>query len=146
MYLLTSGDHGIHFEGKSIHPWRIGTCPMSSESLADTGSSVLAAWETNGQVAFSRIDPATKAISPPMPPPGRPGARKHPAVAGNASGEAILVWTVGTGWQKGGALAWQIFDPSGRPTGEKGYLEAAVPVWSLATVVARPDGGFLILH
>jgi hypothetical protein len=43
-------------------------------------------------------------------------------------------------------LAWQVFDRSGRPIGPEGRLEGGVPVWSLATVVARPDGGFTIIH
>ena len=119
---------------------------MSSASLAETGSGVLAAWETQGQVYFCRIDPQSHEASPPIAPPGGRGDRKHPAVAGNARGETILVWTEGTGWQKGGSLAWQVFDRSGRPIGPEGRIEDGVPVWGLATVVARPDGGFTIIH
>ena len=81
-----------------------------------------------------------------MSPPGGGGGRKHPAVAGNAEGETILVWAEGTGWKRGGDLAWQVFDRSGRPTDEKGRVEGGVPVWGLATVVARPDGGFTIIR
>jgi hypothetical protein len=58
----------------------------------------------------------------------------------------ILAWTEGTGWERGGALAWQVFDASGQPTQEKGRVEGAIPTWSMATVVARPDGGFTIIH
>ena len=119
---------------------------MSSAALADSDLGVLAAWETKGQVSFSRLDPRTHQASPPIAPPGGRGNRKHPAVAGNARGETILVWTEGTGWQKGGSLAWQVFDRSGRPVGPEGRIERGVPVWSLATVVARPDGGFTIIH
>jgi hypothetical protein len=146
MYLLSAGERGGPFKGISISPWRTGICPMSSESLADTKSGVLAAWETDGQVYFARIDPETMAVSPPMTPPGRGGARKHPAVAANSRGELILVWTEGTGWQKGGALVWQRFNESGKPIGQQGRLKDGVPVWGLATVVARPEGGFLIIH
>ncbi len=119
---------------------------MSSATLADSGSGVLAAWETRGEVYFSRVDPRTQRAGPPIAPAGGRGDRKHPAVAGNARGETILVWTEGTGWQKGGSLAWQVFDRSGRPFGPEGRIENGVSVWSLATVVARPDGGFTILH
>ncbi len=110
MYLLSSEDHAGHFRGASIHPWRAETCPMSSATMAEAGPGVLAAWETRGQVYFSRVDPQTHEASPPIAPPGGRGDRKHPAVAGNARGETILVWTEGTGWQKGGSLAWQVFD------------------------------------
>jgi hypothetical protein len=78
-------------------------------------------------------------------PPGN-ASRNHPAVAGIGGGETILVWAEGTGWQKGGALAWEVFDRAGRPTGHKGRVDGGIPVWGLATVVARPDGSFLIVY
>lgn len=146
MTLLRSGDRGEHFRCASVHPWRINACPMSSASLAECGDGVLAAWETKGQVYFAPIVPKTTKVAQPVSPPGGGGGRKHPAVAGNAEGETILVWTEGTGWQKGGALAWQVFDRSGRPTDEKGRVEGGVPVWGLVSVVARPDGGFTIIR
>jgi hypothetical protein len=102
--------------------------------------------ETHGHVYFSRVDPKTHAAAPPIAPLGGRGDRKHPAVAGNARGETILVWTEGTGWQKGGSLAWRAFDRSGRPVGAEGRIEGGVPIWGLATVVAQPDGGFTIIH
>jgi hypothetical protein len=145
MILLTSRDHGAHFESDPLQPWRVTTCPMSSETLVESGSAVLAAWETKGQVFFSRIDSATLKPSPPSSPPGT-GNRKHPAVAANAQRETILVWTEDTGWQRGGSLAWRIFDGLGRATRTMGRIDSGVPVWGLATVVARPDGGFTIIH
>jgi hypothetical protein len=57
-----------------------------------------------------------------------------------------LVWTEGTGSNKGGALAWRVFDAAGRPTAERDRAEGGIRVWSLATVYARPDGGFTIVH
>jgi hypothetical protein len=146
MTLLISRDQGEQFRGWAIHPWKINACPMSSESLADSEGGVLAAWETQGQVYFARIDPETGKLSSPTSPPGAEGGRKHPAVAANARGETILVWTEGTGWQKGGTLAWQVFDRSDRPTAESGRIEGGVPVWGRATVVARPGGGFTIIR
>jgi hypothetical protein len=145
MTLLTSGDRGEHFRGTSVHPWKINTCPMSSASFAEVGDGVVAAWETKGQVYFAPIDPKATKVARPVSPPGGGGGRKHPAVAGNAEGETILVWAEGTGWKRGGDLAWQVFDRSGRPT-EEGRVEGGVPVWGLATVVARPDGGFTVIR
>ena len=49
----------------------------------------------------------------------------NPRVAINDAGELLSVWAEGVGWQKGGALAWQLFDRSGQPTAEKGVVEAA---------------------
>lgn len=146
MTLLTSGDRGEHFRGASVHQWTIDACPMSSASLAEVGDGVVAAWETKGQIYFALIVPKATKVANPVSPPGGGGDRKHPAVAGNVEGETILVWTEGTGWKKGGDLAWQVFDRSGHPTERKGWVEGGVPVWGLATVVARPDGGFTIIR
>ncbi len=146
IYLLTSDDRGGHFQAASVHPWKANICPMSSASLSEASSGILAAWETKGQVYFSRLAPGSHEASPPIAPPGGNGDRKHPAVAGNARGETILVWAEGTGWEKGGSLVWQVFDRSGRPIGAEGRIEGGVPVWGIPTVVARPDGGFTIIH
>ena len=70
---------------------------------------------------------------------------KLPAVAGNRRGESILAWTEGMGWNRGGSVAWQVFDADGKPTGENGRRDG-VPVWSLVAVCARSDGGFTIIY
>jgi hypothetical protein len=145
MILLTSRDRGAHFASYALQPWRVTTCPMSSETLVESGPDVLAAWETKGQVFFARIDADTLMPSQPISPPGT-GNRKHPAVAANAQRETIVVWTEDTAWQRGGALAWRIFDGSGRATRAMGRVDGGIPVWGLATVVARPDVGFTIIH
>lgn len=56
----------------------------------------------------------------------------------------LLVWTEGTGWQKGGWLAWQLYDRSGKPTAE-GKKLSAIPTWSFAAPFVKPDNSFLIL-
>lgn len=58
----------------------------------------------------------------------------------------ILVWTEGTGWNRGGALEWQVYDKTGKATSESGRRPGAIPVWGLPTVVAESDGRFTILH
>jgi hypothetical protein len=146
IYLVSSRDGGEHFTGRSLHPWRLNACPMSSESLADGGDGPIAAWETAGQVYFTRVAPSSDKPPAPVAPPGRPGNRKHPAIAVAPDGSTLLAWTEGTGWQKGGSLAWQLFDPSGRPTDLKGRVDGGIPVWGLPTVVAGPDGRFTIIH
>lgn len=145
MYLLVSKDNGKSFEGQNIHEWNIDHCPMSTAAFGEAGDQVLAGWETKDQVYFARINRATANVSDPISPPGLAKDRKHPVVAGNSAGESILVWTEGMGWNRGGSLAWQVFDKAGKPTAEKGYAKG-VPTWSLVGVFARPDGGFTILY
>jgi RNA polymerase sigma factor (sigma-70 family) len=146
MYLLTSTDKGKSFQTTDVDPWKINICPMSSEAFAQgPGGRVVGAWETKGQVYFADIDSKTGKPSAPVSAPGAAHGRKHPAVAVNGRGQTILVWTDGMGWNKGGALAWQVYDKGGKPTAERGHA-AGVPVWSLVAVFVRPDGRFAIVY
>lgn len=142
--LLVSTDFGNSFRTLSTHPWKATTCPMSSAWLGAGESGTLAAWETMGQVWFASIDPTTKKVSEPVAPAGA-GKRKHPVAMTNTQGETLLAWDEGTGWQKGGTLAWQIFDRHGKPIGTQGRQDG-VPVWSAPTAFAREDGRFEILY
>ncbi len=144
-YLLSSADKGDQFRSEKVHEWELNACPMSSAAFAEGAGGVAAAWETNGQVYYCRIDQATGKRSPPVAAPGEAKGRKHPAIAVNAEGKTVLVWTEGMGWNKGGSLAWQVFDKGGTPTGEKGRADG-MPTWSLVAVFARPDGGFTVLY
>ena len=143
--LLVSHDRGASFEMAYSHPWNVASCPMSSAWLASGKGGTLAAWETTGQVYFASADAKTFAVSKPIAPPGA-AKRKHPVAVANATDEVLLAWTEGTGWQRGGAVAWQSFDGSGMPTGEKGRVAGGVPVWGLVAAVARADGSFVVFH
>src|SRR6266853_1454763 len=113
--LLVSRNRGASFDIANAHPWNIATCPMSSAFLSDTPAGALAAWETDGQIYFAAVEAKTLKVSPPVSPPGR-AKRKHPVAVANGRGEVLVAWAEGTGWEKGGAVAWQLFDPSGKPT------------------------------
>ena len=144
MTLLVSRDRGASFEMTTINKWLIKGCPMSSCSFAEGSGVVLAATEKSEQVYFNLIDPTRLTLSKPVSGPSGEKC-KHPALAANTKGEVLLAWTEGTAWQKGGALAWQVFDKEGRPTVEKGRTDG-VPVWSLPTAFTQPDGNFVIVY
>jgi hypothetical protein len=143
IYLMASKDRGKSFQGSMVHPWEINACPMSSMSFAENGGTTLAAWETGGQVFYGNVSGA--AVPKPIVAPGEGKGRKHPRLATNFRGETMLLWTEGTGWQRGGSLAWQLFDRNGSPVGAKG-LAPGVPAWSFGAVTANPDGTFVILY
>jgi hypothetical protein len=146
MVLLSSNDRGKRFDSALLDRWNTSTCPMSSEAFVEGPGVVFAAWETLGQVFFARASRGSAKAAPPIAAPGQGRNRKHPALAVNVRGEVILVWTEGTGWERGGDLAWQVYDPSGHPTTIRGRLAGAVPIWGLAAVTADPDGGFTVYH
>lgn len=143
--LLVSTDRGNTFRTLGVAPWELNACPMSTAYLSEGGQRVLAAWEKAGEVYFDQIDPASLKLSPPIAAPGDGNNRKHPAVATNASGQMLLVWTEGTGWSKGGSLGWQLFDNSGAPTGAEGHAPG-IPVWGLPSVFADHQGNFSIVY
>ena len=120
MFLLESSDQRRTFRGSRVQPWEIGACPMTSMSIASSSSKVLGAWETAGQVYFGEIDSKGARLPTPIPAPGDGGTRKHPRLATNANGDPLFVWTEGTAWARGGSLAWQAFDSTGRATSVKG--------------------------
>ena len=140
--LLISRNRGADFEIAYAHPWKIATCPMSSAFISETKAGVLAAAETHGRVFYVRVDPKTGKVSEPVSPEVK---GKHPIAIGNIRGEVLLAWTEGTGWNKGGAVAWQVYDKEGKVTAEKGRSDG-VPVWSLASALAKPDGSFVIVY
>ena len=142
--LLVSRKPGASFEIAYTHPWKAMTCPMSSATLTEGKAGTLAAWETGDNVFFATVDPKTMQVSRPISPTAGL-KRKHPVAVANASGETLLVWTEGTGWAKGGSVAWQVFEKEGNPSGEKSRAPG-VPVWSLPTAFAKPDGGFVIVY
>jgi hypothetical protein len=143
--LLTSSDHGATFRADLLEPWKINACPMSSFALAEGADRTVAAWETNGQISFAQADAASGHPGRPLAAPGSGRDRKHPAVAVNGRGETILVWTEGMGWNRGGKIAWQVYDRSGRTTGDT-EKAGEVPPWSLVAVVAQKSGGFTLVY
>jgi hypothetical protein len=140
--LLISRDKGANFEVAYSHSWNVGTCPMSSASISEASGQILAAAETHGRIFFVRLDPKTGKVSLPVSPDNQ---AKHPVIIGNTRGDTLLAWAEGTGWNKGGSLAWQLYDSQGKPLSAKGRAED-LPVWSLPTAFANPDGNFTIVY
>lgn len=147
--LLRSSDSGRSFQRVSNHPWQLRQCPMSTAWLGGAGDRVTAAWETQGQIWFLNLDarsePSLKAT---VLDNSGSAKRKHPVSVTNRRGETLIAWTEGTGWQKGGALAWQVLDRFGTQMtspNARGRKDG-VPTWSLVAAVDLGDAGFEILY
>lgn len=141
---LFSKDGGRTWKHEIIDRWEINQCPMSSMSIAECGDRVMMAWEREGQIYLGRWDEAKEAITEIRALPGTPAGRKHPSLGSDGSGDLLVAWTEGTGWNRGGEIAWQRFDSSLRPKGEPGRV-SGLPVWSFASVIPQASG-FAILH
>jgi hypothetical protein len=111
--------------------------------FVEQANTMVCAWETGGQVYWTRI--VAGSGSDPIAAPGEGKGRKHPRLTVNDKGEVLLVWTEGTRWQKGGSLAYQIYDSAGRPIGETKQVPH-IPTWSFAAPVSGRDNGFSILY
>ena len=116
---------------------------MSSASLNVAPGGADAAWETAGQVYFATINGKSGRVSEPAN-PGNGIGRKHPAIVTNSRDDVLLVWTEGTGWAKGGAVAWEVYDRARHPL-DSGRADG-LPVWSLPTAITELDGSFTIIY
>ena len=143
MTLLVSQDHGDSFKPVLSDAWPVGQCPMSSAAFAASANGTFAAWESKGQV-FGSFAPANSWTFNPATALAPLRRSKHPALAFNRQGGALVAWADGTGWQKGGTVSWRAVDAAGRPVGEATTV-AGLPVWSYPAVFAKPDGGFVVV-
>ena len=146
MYLLRSEDHAAHFIGKKISPMTIGQCVMSSAVMIDSPNDAIAAWETQSQIYGGRLAKNGAMISDPISAPGPTRNRKHPALASNKAGDILLVWAEGTGWNKGGSIAWQLHDAAGKEISGANGGKTGLPVWSFPASFANADGSFTIVY
>jgi hypothetical protein len=144
IWLLTSADHGQSFKGSDVSHWNIGACVMSAASLTSSPGGLLAAWETEKQAYFGRVENGGVAV--PVAAGGIPHNRKFPVLAVNSRGETLFTWTEGMAWEKPGSVEWQVFDKKGRTLAQNTGGIEGVPVWSLIAAFAKPDGDFVVLY
>jgi hypothetical protein len=135
------------FRAIKLDEWETENCPMSTWSIHWIHQGWLAAWETKGQVYYQHIGYQGK-LSRKLAAPGKGGNRKHPVVTYNGR-DILLAWTEGTGWNKGGAVAWQVYDrvnegkdqpaAGGRALANLSGRVDGVPVWGCLAAVPQGD-------
>jgi hypothetical protein len=140
MHLLVSRDHAATFIHTRLDDWKLATCPMSSAALLPASGGFLGAWENAGRIRFGgEKDTAQWATD-------MGDGQKLPVFARQEkTGEMVIAWTEGMGWNKGGALAWRYINeanPAANATGRKD----GVPANGSIAAVALPDGKFVILY
>jgi hypothetical protein len=104
------------------------------------------AWENDGQIFLGSLEPSSGKISRVRAAPGKGTGRKHPRVAVNLEGQICMVWTVGTGWNQGGTVAWQVFSSKGSPLRSASGSETGLPAWSFPAVWADDTGDFHVMY
>ena len=138
MFLLTAprGQSAFQKTKLSVTPWEVKGCPMTGTFLTGANDRLLAAWETKGDVFFSRFDKNGRRLSAyEIPAPVHGG--KWPIVLAAADG-AILV-----SWKKGTTVEWQLYDAHDKPLGEKQSAPGRNPHRHAGVVTA--NGTFLII-
>jgi hypothetical protein len=147
LFLLASDDAGKTWRGVELDPMTLGTCLMSTAAFARAGNSTLVAWETKGQVFWSRIDSTGTSVAHPVHPAGEGDNQKYPSLAASAkTGDVLLAWTENTRFGKGGDVCWQIYDSrGGMRTGMRGKV-GGLPAFSFPAAFTNNDGSFSILY
>lgn len=141
VHALQSADGGRTFVARKLDAWELGACPMSSMAIVPGGDATYG-WEHDGNVAFVSGNAAS--VAPALANPQEASARrKHPRLAAGDDGTVLLAWATGTGWNKGGAVGWQLF-ANGEPVGPIEAREE-LPVWSFPAVAAVGDR-FVLLY
>jgi len=144
---LVSKDSGKAFQDNILDRWQVMTCPMSSMSFGEINRGMLVGWETENEVRIAPVAKGTVKSGKLISPSNNQMGSKHPVFAVSPKGNVLISWTEGTGWKKGGSIAWREYDATLRPISEVGRLPAGVSVWSfVASYYDQNDGVFYILH
>jgi len=146
LHLLASTDRGVNFRSRELDTWSVPKCVMSLAAFSDGPRGLLATWETEGQVFVGSVGSIDERPVARAAMPGAAKGRRHPAIAVNSRGETLVVWSEGTGWNRGGALAWQLFDRDGAAVADRTGRRDGLAVWSFPAAFASRDGSFVILH
>lgn len=99
-------------------PWPIDSCPMTGSFFSQTANSILAAWETKGQVYFAKLSQKALTKQP-----------KEVRVAAKGRYPVVLASTQHTveAWKEGTSLHWRAFAPDGTAVGKTGKFKSTNP-------------------
>lgn len=145
--LLISDDGGKAFQSKLLERWKVASCPMSSMSFCETPEAMLVGWETKNRIRFTAVSKESLSNGGIISPATMSEKGKHPVFARSSNGNVLVAWTEGTGWKKGGTVAWQEYDASLKLVSETGKIPAGVSIWSFVAAYFDPTAQtFSLLH
>jgi hypothetical protein len=129
-----------------VGPMQSAVCVMSTSAFAAGQEGVvLGAWETEGQIYWARVD-GQKDVVKGISVAGDGKGRKHPTIATDVRGQTLVAWTEGTGWNRGGSVAWQIYDRDGRPIRDAAGRADGLPAWGAPAAFSGREGRFVIVY
>jgi hypothetical protein len=138
---LLSADGAKTFASRRIDQWSLNQCPMTTTRLAPGAD--FAVWSTRGRIWASPLGGSSPSVPNPVSPESRQA--NHPTVARSPDGRTLVAWTEGTGWQRGGGLAWS--ERAQRsPTWSPVQRRPGVPVWGSPAAVCESDGHFTVWY
>ena len=137
MYLLTRENNQPTFARQKISstPWPVNACPMTGTFLGGAKNGLLMAWETKGQVFYSRLD-STRGLLP-SPEIKATSRGKWPLALGAPDGTVLV------SWKEGSTLFWQLHDAADKPVGNPASQPSRNSNRHAGVVTA--DGNFLLL-
>lgn len=124
-----------------IDTWKVNQCPMSS-SYIGSGKDTFVAWQTADQVLWAPLIKGK--IGDKRPAFGMGKKRKHPIIAENKTGERLMLFSEGTGWNKGGRVEYHLLDKDGKLL--KGDTGNGLPAWSRPALTVLANENFLIAY
>lgn len=121
----------------SATPWHIDACPMTYFAIKSVPGGYLAAWPTQGQVFFARINQDGQVLAPgEIQTPGKTGMRMGLLVIGSFDDTLVA-------WKNEARLEWQRYDTAGRPIGS---LSSTDSPGNWAAGVAVDEGRFILFR
>jgi hypothetical protein len=146
IHLLTFDDDLTCTEDETLNTLTANKCIMSTASFAQSKEHVYAAYESDKNVFIHRLhSPSVNNDSITIPIPDKGDNRKHPALSINKDNVILLTWTEGTGFNKGGSIAWQLFSADLKPLTQIDHAPN-LPANSIPASFSKPDCSFVILY
>jgi hypothetical protein len=119
-------------------PWQTDSCPMTYYSISPAADGFVAAWPTQGEIYFARLDARGKSLGPAeIKTPGLCGHRTGLVALSGPDSDSLVAW------KKDGRLGWQLYDPQGRPVRSPG---SAASAGAGAAAVLTKDGRFVLFR